>query len=189
MMPNDPTITPEGVEKLVEELRPPMDFRTPEARKWPDTFIPPETCAAIDDVQNALEHLRDANSQLRHAAYLWKHVAEDELRRRVRLGQAVDAAQSHIPRQRYERAGDFVMTDKSTMTLNLPPAEMAYVKARATECDMSKTAVVRSALRLYQLVTERLKAGETMHFSGDKERIALFVGPDFPPPTKDQNHE
>lgn len=68
---------------------------------------------------------------------------------------------------------------KETMTLNLPPAEMAYIEARATECDMSKTAVVRSALRLYQLVTERLKAGETMTFSGDKERIALFVGPDF----------
>lgn len=65
------------------------------------------------------------------------------------------------------------------MTLNLPPAEMAYVEARAAECDMSKTAVVRSAIRLYQLVNERLKAGETMSFSGDKERIALFIGPDF----------
>jgi hypothetical protein len=85
---------------------PPMDFRTPEARKWPDTFIPPETCAAIDDVQNALEHLRDANSQLRHAAYLWKHVAEDELRRRVRLGQAVDAAQS-LAEQRGVALGPF----------------------------------------------------------------------------------
>lgn len=68
---------------------------------------------------------------------------------------------------------------KQTMTLNLPDAEMAYVEARAAECDMSKTAVVRQALRLYQLVTERAKAGEQMHFSGDAERVALFIGPGF----------
>jgi hypothetical protein len=79
------------------------------------------------------------------------------------------------------------MTDKSTMTLNLPPAEMAYVKARATECDMSKTAVVRSALRLYQLVTERLKAGETMHFSGDKRADRAVRRAGFPSP--DQGSE
>lgn len=66
---------------------------------------------------------------------------------------------------------------KQTMTLNLPDAEMAYIEARAAECDMSKTAVVRQAVRLYQLVTERLKAGETLRFSGDLEREALFVFP------------
>jgi hypothetical protein len=53
----------------------PKDFRTPEAKKWAQDFIPPETCAAIDDVQNALEHLRDANSQLRHAAHYWRRQA------------------------------------------------------------------------------------------------------------------
>lgn len=53
------------------------DFRTPEARKWVEDYLPPETCGSIDDVQNALEHLRDANSQLRHAAHYWKRVAED----------------------------------------------------------------------------------------------------------------
>lgn len=57
------------------------DFRTPEAKKWADDFIPPETCGGIDDVQNALEHLRDANSQLRHAAHLWRHVADENHRR------------------------------------------------------------------------------------------------------------
>lgn len=68
---------------------PPKDFRTPEAKKWPHEFLPPETCGSIDDVQNALEHLRDANSQLRHAAHVWKHAAEDELSRRTRLGDWV----------------------------------------------------------------------------------------------------
>ena len=68
---------------------------------------------------------------------------------------------------------------KPTMTLNLPDAEMAYIEQRALECDMSKTAVVRQAIRLYQLVNIRLAAGETISFSGDKVRIAMFIGPGF----------
>lgn len=67
------------------------DFRTPQATKWSEDYIPPATCGSIDDIQNALEHLRDANSQLRHAAHLWKHVAQDELRRRCALGEIVAA--------------------------------------------------------------------------------------------------
>lgn len=68
---------------------------------------------------------------------------------------------------------------KPTMTLNLSEREMAVVEQLAADADMSKTAIMRQALRLYQLVHERIKAGETMSFSGDKERIALFVGPGF----------
>lgn len=71
------------------------------------------------------------------------------------------------------------MSGKQTMTLNLPQAEMAYIEARAAECEMSKTAVVRQAIRLYQLVNIRLAAGETLSFSGDRERLALFIGPGF----------
>jgi len=70
---------------------------------------------------------------------------------------------------------------KATMTLNLSEREMAVVEQMARDADLSKTALIRSALRLYQLVTERIKSGETMSFSGDKERIALFVGPGFTP--------
>lgn len=69
---------------------------------------------------------------------------------------------------------------KPTMTLNLPEAEMAYIEQRAAECDMSKTAVVRQAIRLYQLVNTRLAAGETMSFTGDRERVAMFIGTGFP---------
>lgn len=68
---------------------------------------------------------------------------------------------------------------KATMTLNLSEREMAVLEQIAANTDMSKTAVLRQALRLYQLVRERVIAGETMHFSGDKERIVMFVGPDF----------
>lgn len=65
----------------------------------------------------------------------------------------------------------------ATMTLNLKEREMAALTALSEHHGMSKTAVMRQALRLYQEVHERLKAGETMSFSGDKERVALFIGP------------
>lgn len=69
--------------------------------------------------------------------------------------------------------------DKRTMTLNLSAREMQVVEEFSDRMDISKTAVLRQALRLYQLVDARLQAGETMSFSGDQERIALFVGPGF----------
>jgi hypothetical protein len=71
------------------------------------------------------------------------------------------------------------MSDKATMTLNLRRREMDVVEQLAVEMDVSKTVVVRQALKLYQQVHLRLKAGETLHFSGDQERIALFVAPGF----------
>lgn len=70
---------------------------------------------------------------------------------------------------------------KATMTLNLSEREMAVLEQMAKDADISKTTLIRSALRLYQLVNERIKNGETMSFSGDKERIAMFVGPGFTP--------
>lgn len=55
--------------------------------------------------------------------------------------------------------------DKRTMTLNLSAREMEVVEEIAIDCEMTKTAVLRAALRLYQLVRERVKAGETMTLS------------------------
>ena len=68
---------------------------------------------------------------------------------------------------------------KPTMTLNLSDREMAVVDSLALEMDVSKTTVLRSALRLYQLVHARIKAGERMMFSGDEQRIVEFIGPGF----------
>lgn len=65
---------------------------------------------------------------------------------------------------------------EKTMTLNLSEKEMAVLEELATEKDMSKTAVMRQALRLYQLVNVRLNAGERMMFSGDEQRIVEFIG-------------
>lgn len=69
------------------------------------------------------------------------------------------------------------MGEKLSMTLNLSEREMAAVDALAAHHELSKTAVIRQALRLYQMIHARIMAGETMTFSGDKERVALFVGP------------
>ncbi len=79
------------------------------------------------------------------------------------------------------------MSIAKTMTLNLSDAEMAVVDALAAEHDMSKTAILRTALRLYQYVNQRLKDGETMHFSGDAQRAAEFIGLGFHTPRDTPN--
>ena len=67
-----------------------------------------------------------------------------------------------------------------TMTLNLSDEEMAAVEKLCDEQELSKTALMKQALRFYQLIILRLKSGETLHFSGDRERAIEFVGPGFP---------
>ena len=64
----------------------------------------------------------------------------------------------------------------TTMTLNLNEKEMAALDALAAEKDLSKTQVMRQALRLYQLVSHRTAAGERMFFSGDEQRHIEFIG-------------
>lgn len=66
---------------------------------------------------------------------------------------------------------------KKTMTLNLTEAEMAALEDLCVEKDMSKTAVLRQALRLYQLVNARLKAGEKLFFEDEaaKEKKEVVV--------------
>lgn len=62
------------------------------------------------------------------------------------------------------------------MNLDLSEKEIAAAAALAKEKGMSEAAVMRQALRLYQMVHDRLKAGETFSFSGDAARAAEFVG-------------
>ena len=45
---------------------------------------------------------------------------------------------------------------KRTMTLNLTDAEMAVLEALCQKKELSKTVLLRQALRLYQKVEERL---------------------------------
>ncbi len=62
------------------------------------------------------------------------------------------------------------MTPKKTMTLNLTEAEMAALEELCVEKDMSKTAVLRQALRLYQLVNVRLREGDKLFFEDEKAK-------------------
>jgi predicted transcriptional regulator len=57
---------------------------------------------------------------------------------------------------------------KKTMTLNLTDAEMRVLEELAKKKDLSKTAVIRQALRLYQMVDARLAAGEKVFFEDEK---------------------
>ena len=69
------------------------------------------------------------------------------------------------------------MTEKRTMTLNLSGQEMMVLDRLADEKGLSKTAILRQALRLYQSVTERLQKGEKVFVEHPetKEKAELMV--------------
>ena len=69
------------------------------------------------------------------------------------------------------------MTEKRTMTLNLKPAEMEVLEALCEKKDLSKTALVRQALRLYQIVEERLDKGDKLFIEdeGTKEKAEVMM--------------
>lgn len=66
---------------------------------------------------------------------------------------------------------------KKTMTLNLTDAEMRALEVLSDKKDLTKTAVVRQALKLYQLVDVRLDQGGKLFFEDDstKEKAELMV--------------
>jgi predicted transcriptional regulator len=57
---------------------------------------------------------------------------------------------------------------KKTMTLNLTEAEMQVLEDLAKKKDLTKTAVVRQAIRLYQMIEARVSAGEKLIFEDEK---------------------
>jgi len=69
------------------------------------------------------------------------------------------------------------MTDRKTMTLNLTKAEMKALDSLAQQKDLTKTAILRQALRLYQLVEVRLAEGGKLFFEHEhkKEKAELMV--------------
>lgn len=70
------------------------------------------------------------------------------------------------------------MTKRRTMTLNLTAREMNVLNELAKAKDLSKTALLRQALRLYQAVDLRLAAGEKLIFedeSGNKKSEVLML--------------
>ena len=69
------------------------------------------------------------------------------------------------------------MNPKRTMTLNLTEQEMRVLEDLSVQKDLSKTALLRQALRLYQLVEVRLSRGEKLFFEDDKKEKAELMVP------------
>jgi len=63
------------------------------------------------------------------------------------------------------------------MTLNLTDPEMEALEELSTMKDLSKTAVIRQALRLYQMVDQRVRNGHKLFFENDltKEKAELML--------------
>ena len=68
------------------------------------------------------------------------------------------------------------MTTKRTMTLNLTDAEMCALDDLSARKDLTKTAVLRQALRLYQTVEARVEKGDKLLFENEltKEKAELM---------------
>ena len=69
------------------------------------------------------------------------------------------------------------MANKRTMTLNLTDAEMDALEKLSERKDLSKTAVLRQALRLYQAVDARIERGDKLFFEdgAKKEKAEVMV--------------
>jgi predicted transcriptional regulator len=57
-------------------------------------------------------------------------------------------------------AGGTMMGEKKTMTLNLSEEEMKSLEELSVRNDMSKTAVIRKAIRIYLILEKRMQRGE-----------------------------
>jgi hypothetical protein len=65
---------------------------------------------------------------------------------------------------------------KKTMTLNLTDQEMKVLEELSAQKDLTKTAILRQALRLYQLVDVKLAEGGKLFFEDQKkEKAELMV--------------
>lgn len=69
------------------------------------------------------------------------------------------------------------MATKRTMTLNLTDAEMSVVEDFSARKDMSKTAVMRQALRLYQLLETRVEKGDKLYVENEvtKDKAEIMM--------------
>ncbi len=68
-------------------------------------------------------------------------------------------------------------TAKRTMTLNLTDAEMGALEDLSAKKELSKTAILRQALRLYQTVETRVDRGAKLFFEDEntKEKAEVMM--------------
>lgn len=68
------------------------------------------------------------------------------------------------------------MSDKRQMTLSLTDNEMKLLEDLAERKELTKTAIIRMALRLFQLVDERTAEGGKLFIeAGDKQKTELAL--------------
>lgn len=68
------------------------------------------------------------------------------------------------------------MNKKCTMTLNLTKEEMDVLQHLAYKKEISKTALLRQALRIYQVIDLRLEQGEKLFFEdSDLKKSEILV--------------
>lgn len=69
------------------------------------------------------------------------------------------------------------MNERKTMTLNLPDGEMTVLEELSRKKELSKTALLRQALRLMEVVEERMAGGQRLVFEdteGDRSEIMVL---------------
>lgn len=63
------------------------------------------------------------------------------------------------------------MNGRKAMTLMLTDAEMSALDRLCSNKDMTKAAVIRQALRLYQALDERLSRGEKVFVEDEEKKV------------------
>lgn len=69
------------------------------------------------------------------------------------------------------------MADKKTMTLNLSEEEMLSLDQLALRNDMTKTAAIRKAIRIYLILEKRMQRGEHIYVEDEAHqgRVELLL--------------
>ena len=67
------------------------------------------------------------------------------------------------------------MSEKKVLTLKLSPQEMETIEELARRKDVSKTAVIKQAVRLLLLVESRMEEGGKIFLEDDKQKTELAV--------------
>jgi predicted transcriptional regulator len=71
----------------------------------------------------------------------------------------------------YSIAGGTIMGEKRTMTLNLSEEEMKSLEELAFRSDMSKTAVIKKAIRIYLVLEKRMQKGEHIYVEDELHQM------------------
>lgn len=68
------------------------------------------------------------------------------------------------------------MSKKTLISLNLSEAELQLLTELSEKKDMSKSAVLRQALRILGLIEQRIEQGEKLYFESlDKEKSEVLL--------------